>query len=282
MIVLEHGKPLIFGKNHDKGIRLNGVEPEIVSLGNGVSEDELLVHDAHADSPYLAYLLSRMEYPYYPAPMGVLRSVDRPTYTEGLMNQIADAQAKRPADLNALYRSADLWEIKSSSDVEGQMSGRVPSYLDDEYMDNLSGETDDSVSPIQDILDEAMLTALRPKAPITVVGQTSLANALRLMNAHDIGCLLVTNEAGQLSGIFTERDVLMRVAGQVEDLSKAAVADYMTPDPRSLTKETPIKHALQLMSVHGFRHLPLVDEDGQPEGVISFRDVVRYMKENLA
>jgi CBS domain-containing protein len=74
----------------------------------------------------------------------------------------------------------------------------------------------------------------------------------------------------------------MRVAGQVEDLSKAAVADYMTPDPRSLTKETPIKHALQLMSVHGFRHLPLVDEEGQPEGVISFRDVVRYMKESLA
>ena len=59
---LEHGKPLIFGKNRDKGIRLNGMDPEVVELGKGISEDDLLFHDEKAPEPSLAYLLSRMRY----------------------------------------------------------------------------------------------------------------------------------------------------------------------------------------------------------------------------
>ncbi|MBI3461574.1 MAG: 2-oxoacid:ferredoxin oxidoreductase subunit beta, partial [Planctomycetes bacterium] len=70
-LYLEHGKPLIFGKNHDKGIRLNGLEPEIVDLTKGVSEDDLLFHDEKAPEPSLAYLLSRMTHPQFPEPLGV-------------------------------------------------------------------------------------------------------------------------------------------------------------------------------------------------------------------
>ena len=60
MLVLEHGKPMVFGKERDKGIRLRGLHPEVVQLGDGVSEDDLLVHDEEADDPYLALILSRM------------------------------------------------------------------------------------------------------------------------------------------------------------------------------------------------------------------------------
>ncbi len=73
-LVLEHGKPLIFGKNRDQGIRLNArFEPEVVQLGNGVSESDLLVHDEH--NPALAYLLSRLEPPQFPTPIGVFLAV---------------------------------------------------------------------------------------------------------------------------------------------------------------------------------------------------------------
>lgn len=114
MLLLEHGQPMIFGKNQDKGIRLNGFKPEVVQLGDGVGEADLLVHDAHLPSPHLAFMLSRMEYPEYPAAMGVLRQIERPTYTAGLMGQIEQAQAKKgKGDLNALYRAADLWEVKA-------------------------------------------------------------------------------------------------------------------------------------------------------------------------
>ena len=101
-------RPMVFGKNHDRGIRLNGFTPEIVMLGDGVSEADLVVHDAN--STELGYILSSLE---YPTPMGVFRQVeDRPTYTEGLMEQIATAQAKRGmGNLDALYRAADLWTV---------------------------------------------------------------------------------------------------------------------------------------------------------------------------
>jgi CBS domain-containing protein len=71
------------------------------------------------------------------------------------------------------------------------------------------------------------------------------------------------------------------VACQVEDLAHAQVADYMTRDPFTLQAHVPIKHALHLMSNHGFRHLPLVDDQHRPDGMISFRDVVRYLKADL-
>ena len=94
MLVLEHGKPMIFGKDRDKGIRLRGLHPEVVELGDGVTEDDLLVHDEAAEDPYLALMLSRMFHPDFPVPVGVLRRIERPTHDQLINDQIADAVAK--------------------------------------------------------------------------------------------------------------------------------------------------------------------------------------------
>ena len=114
VIELEHGKPLIFGKNRDKGIRLNGMEPEVVDLGKGITEDDLLFHDEKSSEPSLAYLLSRMRYEEgFPEPIGVFRSVDRPKYDEELNRQIKLAREKNgELDLNSLYRSSDTWVVE--------------------------------------------------------------------------------------------------------------------------------------------------------------------------
>jgi len=112
VIELEHGKPLIFGKNRDKGIRLHGMNPEIVELGKGISEDDLLFHDEKAPEPSLAYLLSRMRHPEFPEPIGVFRAVDRPRYDDEMSRQIATAVEKKGAgDFNALYNSAETWMV---------------------------------------------------------------------------------------------------------------------------------------------------------------------------
>ena len=79
-LTLEHGKPMIFGKDRDRGIRLQGLTPEIVSLGKGISEDDLLFHDEHVEEPSLAFLLSRMTHPDYPEPIGVFREVEKPNF----------------------------------------------------------------------------------------------------------------------------------------------------------------------------------------------------------
>jgi 2-oxoglutarate ferredoxin oxidoreductase subunit beta len=109
---LEEGEPLIFGKDRDRGIRMNGTEPEVVALSD-VGLDELVVHREERENASYAYMLSRMEYPSMPLPFGVLRALDRPTYTELLFDQIAATTQQRGAgDLAALFGTGDTWVVE--------------------------------------------------------------------------------------------------------------------------------------------------------------------------
>ncbi|XAL99248.1 2-oxoacid:ferredoxin oxidoreductase subunit beta [Phycisphaeraceae bacterium D3-23] len=111
VVYLEHGKPLIFGKNSDKGIRVVGCRPEVVSLGEGgVSEDDLLFHD-ETNRP-MAMMLAELHHPEFPEPMGVLYREERPTYEDQLHAQLDAAQEKRGAgSLDALLNAGDVYEV---------------------------------------------------------------------------------------------------------------------------------------------------------------------------
>src|SRR3990172_5062567 len=112
-INLEHGKPLIFGKDRNRGIRIKGIKLEVVELGNWITENDLLVHDAHDPEPSIAYMLARMDYPDFPVPIGVFRSVAKPTYDELLEAQVQDAVSRMgPGDLEKLLNSGDTWTIE--------------------------------------------------------------------------------------------------------------------------------------------------------------------------
>ena len=114
MIGLEHGKPLIFGKERNRGIRMRSdMHLEVVELGGGVGEDELIVHDEKAPDSYLAYMLARMEYPDYPVPVGIFRDVEKPTYEDMLTGQVRTAVEKMGAgDLMKLLNAGDTWTIE--------------------------------------------------------------------------------------------------------------------------------------------------------------------------
>jgi 2-oxoglutarate ferredoxin oxidoreductase subunit beta len=114
MLVLEHGKPLIYGKERNKGIRLRGLHPEVVTIGEGgVTEADLLVHDQHAEDPYLALILSRMFWPEFPVPVGILRQVDRPTHSDLVDAQIETAIAKSgPGDLRQALMAGETWNVE--------------------------------------------------------------------------------------------------------------------------------------------------------------------------
>lgn len=112
ILYLEDGKPLIFGKDRDKGIRMNGLQPEVVNLSD-VDEQQLIVHNESEDNPHYAYMLSRMEDPHMPLPFGVLRSVSRPTYDELLLGQVDQAvEQKGRGDLEQLFKSGDTWTVE--------------------------------------------------------------------------------------------------------------------------------------------------------------------------
>ncbi len=111
VIYLEHGKPLIFGKNRDKGIRLNNSRPEVVQLGNGIKEDDLLFHDETDEK--LAYTLSRLKYPEFPEPMGVFYQVQDACYEDRLDEQVRAAIAsKGEGDLAALFNAGETYTVE--------------------------------------------------------------------------------------------------------------------------------------------------------------------------
>jgi 2-oxoglutarate ferredoxin oxidoreductase subunit beta len=113
ILYLEHGKPMIVGKDRDKGIRMNGMQPEVVELGNGVTEADLLVHDETLPEPAMAFMMTRTHWPEYPEPLGVFRAVERPTYDALMQQQIDEAiQREGQGDFEALLNEGDTWTVE--------------------------------------------------------------------------------------------------------------------------------------------------------------------------
>jgi len=109
-LVVEHGKPMVFGKERNRGIRMRGHTPEVATLGNGVGVSDLLVHDEQ--DAVIAFVLSRMGPPQFPTPIGVLRDIERPTLDALMRRQVEDAVAKAGAgDLDALFRQGESWTV---------------------------------------------------------------------------------------------------------------------------------------------------------------------------
>jgi len=110
-IMLEHGKPMIFGAESDKGLRMNSTRIEVVALGNGVAESDLLIHDE--TNATLAFQLCHMVHPDFPEPLGIIyRSQDHETYEQVFQDQIATAIEKRGrGDLAVLLHEGETWTV---------------------------------------------------------------------------------------------------------------------------------------------------------------------------
>ena len=113
LIILEHGKPMIFGKNSDKGLVVDGFQLKVVTLGeNGVTENDLLVHDAHCEDSTLQLKLAMMEGPDFPVAVGVIRDVETETYDEAMTKQIEEVQAKsKIKTFDDLIDSCEQWDM---------------------------------------------------------------------------------------------------------------------------------------------------------------------------
>jgi signal-transduction protein with cAMP-binding, CBS, and nucleotidyltransferase domain len=120
----------------------------------------------------------------------------------------------------------------------------------------------------------------RRAAHVAVPRHASIADAARVMRETGTGCVLV-EEHGKLVGILTERDILHKLVGTGYDPATTGVSGVMTANPESLTPDDPIAFALQRMSVGGYRHIPLVDEQEHPVGILSVKDVVDFLVEHF-
>jgi CBS domain-containing protein len=140
----------------------------------------------------------------------------------------------------------------------------------------------DDEHPGPQVLESALantaLSEVVSQPPLMVSATTTLADTIHLMQQERRASVLVM-ENERLVGIFTERDILMKVAGQPLDLVNTPVTAAMTPDPFTLPADANVAFALSKMVLEGFRHIPLVDDDGRPTAVVSMRNLIEYLGE---
>ena len=122
---------------------------------------------------------------------------------------------------------------------------------------------------------------LDPPPPITLLQTVSVREAVQCLQKNKIGCVLAVDDDGRLTGVFSERDVVSRVILKDIDIDKLSLADVMTKNPRTEKITTTVAFILQQMSDGGFRHLPLMDEDDYPIGIVSVKDVLDFIKLEL-
>jgi len=122
------------------------------------------------------------------------------------------------------------------------------------------------------------ISSLSPTPPITVSPNDKVADAIRLLSEKRIGCALVV-WCDAIVGIFTERDVLMKIGTRIADAANSPVRHFMTPLPQTLSEDDTIAFALNRMAVGDFRHIP-IEKDERATGIISIRDVLAYLTEH--
>jgi 2-oxoglutarate/2-oxoacid ferredoxin oxidoreductase subunit beta len=113
MIILRHGQPMLFGKENSKGLILEGLKLKVVNLGeNGITEKNILIHDASEPNPGIQYMLANMKYPEYPVALGVIRSVVGTTYEKVIEEQISDIRSRAKIKcMDDLLRSGSTWVV---------------------------------------------------------------------------------------------------------------------------------------------------------------------------
>ena len=143
--------------------------------------------------------------------------------------------------------------------------GIAPSEFEDAYEDEQTIRGAILTEPIR---------GLGPREPICVRPEATMRDAIAVMNDAHVGCVLVTQE-DRLVGILTERDVLKKVVGKL-DLD-TPVEQIMTKNPETVGMEDGIAYALNKMHVGGYRHIPVLDNEGRPVGVVSVKDFVDFI-----
>ncbi len=151
-----------------------------------------------------------------------------------------------------------------------------------EGMDNCDtcGQPLVAFSPSGGVIERSItrhaIGVLCPPAPLTIAPTAPIAEAIETLSEQHVGCLLVVDDDGDLVGIFTERDVLNRYSSD-RTRHNAPVGEFMTTSPTTVSQDDSIGYALHAMDLGGYRHLPIVDQHDQPTGVISIRDILKFL-----
>lgn len=130
--------------------------------------------------------------------------------------------------------------------------------------------------PLQSSFLCASVSVLNPVEPLSVSADTPIGVVGEKLKENKVGCTLVVDGEGALTGIISERDFILKIFS-VEGAQQKAVSEFMTPEPVTVQNDDTIAYSLMLMSQGGFRHLPIVDQENVPTGIISVKEVIDYL-----
>jgi len=145
----------------------------------------------------------------------------------------------------------------------------------DEYAESLETE----FQKLEDALLSDTVRLLAPSEPLKLAADATVQDAIMKMVGNRRAAVVIVDEAGRLTGIFTERDVLTRIVGEGREPAKTRLGDVMTREPEALTPGDRICYAINRMHNAGYRTVPLVDPDHRPIGIVTVNDVVRWLAE---
>lgn len=136
-------------------------------------------------------------------------------------------------------------------------------------------------SPVERALLNDRVKLFQGRTPLSVSPTMPVREVLRLLVDNKVGCVMVVDK-GQAAGIFTERDALLKLGENPAEWAERPISEFMTANVQSLPPTAKIAFAVHRMDQGGYRHVPVVNEKGEPVGVFSVRDILRYLTKAMA
>jgi CBS domain-containing protein len=194
---------------------------------------------------------------------------------------VATATAMDALHLMNSHRFRNVPVLNDEGSAVGNLTHFSLMQLADTLLRNEAAQAESQPSA-QHSLSFVNLSGLMSDKPIAVSPETTLAESITTMRTHDIGSLMVVDRRGSIVGVFSERDVLTKVACKLDRLDSVAVGEYMSRDIIKMSSRDSIASALHNMAQRRIRRLPLISATDKPTGVVSFRDIAGYIETSFS
>lgn len=281
LLFLEHGKPLIFGSDRSKGIRVNGGKFEVVTLGErGVTEKDLVVHDIYNPDPTYAFQLANMSHPEFPVPIGIFRAIARPTYEEELEEEIRRVTAQKGRrNLKALLRGTEYWTVgdngktiesfSQAADKENEEAAIMAERLREGAR---AGDllTMTLKMRIGDIFYEYDYRKSKHLSP-----RDSINKAITYFKEDKLECLIVAKK-NRICGLLTQREIIQDVVLSNVDRDRTPISTIMGPVHEIMDEDNSIGDVINILSISGRRHVPVRLKNGE-FGLVTIRQILHFI-----
>ncbi|VGO21609.1 thiamine pyrophosphate-dependent enzyme [Pontiella sulfatireligans] len=285
LLYLEQGKPLIFGEKRNKGIILKGTKPVVVTIGEqGIKKKDLVVHDRHREDPVYAAMLTKMDYPDYPLPVGIFHAMEKPVYEVELVKQIKEVTAlKGRRNLQGLLRGSEYWTVSNKGKTIKRSTGisslaNDESKVMDERIHALLKSTDPLTASLKNTIGKIFYDYDYKRSKM-LSPRDSIASAIALFKAAKIECILV-GDAKRLYGILSERDIIQNVVLTSVDRDRMPISSIMRPVYEIMDESNSIGDVINILSISGHRHVPIRLKDGG-FGLVTIRQILRFIHDTV-